>query len=134
MLALATLVLYNPVTRHPFVNYDDDRYVTENPHVREGLTLGTARWALTSTEQANWHPLTWISHALDCSLFRLNPVGHHFTNILLHAINAAILFLLLVRTTGSIGASLADARILPVHQLVWADRCPVLVMPSVSRV
>lgn len=117
LLALATLVLYNPVNRHPFVNYDDDRYVTENPHVREGLTLGTARWALTSTEQANWHPLTWISHALDCSLFRLNPAGHHFTNILLHAINAAILFLLLCRTTGSIGASLCVAALFALHPI-----------------
>ncbi len=65
LLAVVTLALYNPVNRHPFVNYDDDRYVTENPHVRQGLTADTFRWALTSTEQANWHPLTWMSHALD---------------------------------------------------------------------
>ena len=66
LLAVVTLALYNPVNRHPFVNYDDDRYVTKNPHVRQGLTADTFTWALTSTEQANWHPLTWMSHALDC--------------------------------------------------------------------
>ncbi|MFZ0806995.1 MAG: hypothetical protein WAN03_12455, partial [Candidatus Sulfotelmatobacter sp.] len=61
ILAAVTLALYNPVNRHPFVNYDDDRYVTENPHVRQGFTTDTVTWALTSTEQANWHPLTWMS-------------------------------------------------------------------------
>ena len=71
LLAVVTLALYNPVNRHPFVNYDDDRYVTENPHVRQGLTADTFLWALTSTEQANWHPLTWMSHALDCSAVSL---------------------------------------------------------------
>ena len=83
LLAVITLALYNPVNRHPFVNYDDDRYVTENPHVRQGLTVDTIAWALTATEQANWHPLTWMSHALDGSLFRLNPAGHRFSSILL---------------------------------------------------
>ena len=96
LLTVLTLVLYNPVNRHPFVNYDDDRYVTENVHVRQGLTGGTISWALTSTEQANWHPLTWMSHALDVSLFRLNPVGHHLTSVLLHVVNVCLLFLLLM--------------------------------------
>jgi hypothetical protein len=106
LLVVMTLALYNPVNRHPFVNYDDDRYVVNNPHVRQGLTADTIRWALTSTEQANWHPLTWISHALDYSLFQLNPVGHHFTSVLLHAVNVALLFLLLMWATGRFGPSL----------------------------
>ena len=117
LLALVTLALYNPVNRHPFVNYDDDRYVINNPHVRQGLTLDTIAWALTSTEQANWHPLTWMSHALDYSLFRLNPEGHHFTSILLHALNVVLLFLLLVWATGRFGPSLFVAALFAIHPI-----------------
>jgi protein O-mannosyl-transferase len=117
LLAMLTLALYNPVNRHPFVNYDDDRYVTENPHVRQGLTADTFTWALTSTEQANWHPLTWMSHALDCSLFRLNPAGHHFTSVLLHAINTMLLFLLLMWATARPGPSLFVAALFAVHPI-----------------
>ena len=117
LLAVVTLALYNPVNRHPFVNYDDDRYVTENPHVRQGLTAHTFTWALTSTEQANWHPLTWMSHALDCSLYRLNPVGHHFTSLLLHAVNVMLLFLLLMWTTERLGPSLFVAALFALHPM-----------------
>ncbi len=117
LLAVVTLALYNPVMRHPFVNYDDDRYVTENPHVRQGLTADTFAWALTSTEQANWHPLTWMSHALDVSLFRMNPVGHHFSSVLLHAVNAMLLFLLLMWSTEKIGPSLFVAALFALHPI-----------------
>ena len=117
LLAVLTLVLYNPVNRHPFVNYDDDRYVTENVHVRQGLTGGTISWALTSTEQANWHPLTWMSHALDVSLFRLNPVGHHLTSVLLHVVNVCLLFLLLMWSTNRLGPSLFVAALFAVHPM-----------------
>ena len=117
LLAVVTLALYNPVNRHPFVNYDDDRYVTENPHVRQGLTGDTIAWALTSTEQANWHPLTWMSHALDVSLFRFNPAGHHFTNLLLHIANAILLFLLLMWATNRIGPSLFVAALFALHPI-----------------
>jgi Tfp pilus assembly protein PilF len=132
LLAVVTLALYNPVNRHPFVNYDDDRYVTENPHVRQGLTADTFKWALTSTEQANWHPLTWMSHALDVSLFRLNPAGHHFTSVLLHAVNTILLFLLLMWATSRIGPSLFVAALFALHPInvesvVWvAERKNVL--------
>jgi len=132
LLAAATLVLYNPVTHHPFVNYDDDKYITSNPHVREGLTWDTFTWALTSTEQANWHPLTWISHEFDVSLFRLNPAGHHFTNVVLHIANVVLLFLLLWRATRRLGASLVVAALFAVHPInvesvVWiAERKNVL--------
>ncbi len=111
------LALYNPVNRHPFVNYDDDRYVTENPHVRQGLTVETFAWAWTSIEQANWHPLTWISHALDCSLFRLNPAGHHFTSLLLHVANAILLFLILMWATKRMGPSLFVAALFALHPI-----------------
>jgi tetratricopeptide (TPR) repeat protein len=117
LLAIVTLALYNPVSRHPFVNYDDDRYVTENLHVRSGLTWSTVTWALASTEQGNWHPLTWTSHALDCSLFRLNPAGHHFTSVLLHAVNVILLFLLLVRATGRLGPSVFVAALFALHPI-----------------
>jgi tetratricopeptide (TPR) repeat protein len=117
LLAVVTLALYNPVNRHPFVNYDDDRYVTENVHVRQGLTLDTVTWALASSEQANWHPLTWMSHALDYSLFRLNPAGHHFTSVLLHAVNVVLLFLLLMWATERLGPSLFVAALFALHPI-----------------
>jgi Tfp pilus assembly protein PilF len=117
LLAVVTLALYNPITQHPFVNYDDDRYVTENSHVRAGLTLDTVNWALTATEQGNWHPLAWMSHALDVSLFRLNPAGHHFTSVLFHALNAMLLFLLLVRATARAGPSLFVAAAFALHPI-----------------
>jgi tetratricopeptide (TPR) repeat protein len=117
VLAVVTLAIYNPVNRHPFVNYDDDRYVTENPHVRQGLTANTITWALTSTEQANWHPLTWMSHALDVSLFRLNPAGHHFTSVLIHAINVVLLFLLLMWSTNRLWPSVFVAALFAVHPI-----------------
>ncbi len=117
LLAVVTLAIYNPVNRHPFVNYDDDRYIVNNPHVRQGLTADTIAWALTSTEQANWHPLTWMSHALDCSLYGLNPVGHHFTSVLLHAVNGTLLFLLLMWATGRLGPSLFVAALFALHPI-----------------
>ena len=117
LLAVVTLALYNPVNRHPFVNYDDDRYVINNPHVRQGLPADTITWALTSTEQANWHPLTWMSHALDCSLFRLNPAGHHLTSILLHAVNVILLFLLLMWATERLWPSLFVAALFALHPI-----------------
>jgi tetratricopeptide (TPR) repeat protein len=115
LLVLATLVLYNPASRHPFVNFDDDGYVTENPHVKAGFTWSTVQWAFTTTDRANWHPVTWLSHALDCQLFGLNPAGHHDSNILLQAANAVLLFLLLQWTTGFTWRSLAVAALFAFH-------------------
>jgi Flp pilus assembly protein TadD len=117
LLVVATLALYNPVNSHPFVNYDDDRYVTENPHVHNGLGWDTIAWAFTSTEQENWHPLTWLSHALDYRLFHLNPTGHHFTSLLIHAANTVLLFLLLAFATGRIGSSLFVALLFGLHPI-----------------
>lgn len=117
MLAAITMVLYNPVNQHPFINYDDDRYVTENPHVRAGLSGETVRWAFSSTEQANWHPLTWLSHALDCQLFHLNAGGHHLTSLLIHTANVVLLFLLLTYGTGRGGPSLFVAALFALHPI-----------------
>ena len=117
LLAAATLALYNPVNSDPFVNDVDVRYVTENTHVQQGLTRQTVVWALTSMEVANWHPLTWMSHALDCSLFHLNPAGHHFTSVLLHTVNVVLLFLLLIWATECLGPSLFAAVLFALHPI-----------------
>jgi protein O-mannosyl-transferase len=134
LLALATLALYNPVVHNGFTNLDDDFYVTHNPHVIAGLTWGTVKWAFTSYEAANWHPLTWLSHALDCQLFGLNPVGHHYVTVLLHATNAVLLFLLLESATGLTWSSLMVAALFALHpvnveSVAWvAERKNVLSM------
>ncbi len=117
LLVVATLALYNPVNRHPFVNYDDDKYVTENPHVRNGFTWETIVWAFSSTDAANWHPVTWLSHSLDYQLFRQNPAGHHLTSLLIHAANAVLLFLFLMYSTRRPGASWFVAALFALHPI-----------------
>ncbi len=116
-LAVLTLVLYWPATRNGFVDYDDDVYVTANAQLRGGLTWDNAVWAFRSTEAHNWHPLTWLSHLADVSFFDLDPAGHHLTSVVLHALNAALLFLLLYGATGAIGPSLAVAALFACHPL-----------------
>jgi tetratricopeptide (TPR) repeat protein len=135
LLAVATFALYSPAIGYPFIfNYDDDSYVTSNSHVQAGLVWQTVAWALTSTEYSNWHPLTWLSHALDCELYGLNPHGHHLTNVLLHVLNAVLLFLLLARATGAAGRSMLVAALFAVHpfnveSVAWvAERKNVLSM------
>ena len=116
-LAIATLILYSPVGHHPFINYDDQSYVFENAHIKAGLTWNTFLWSLTSTEASNWHPVTWLSHALDCQIYGLNPAGHHWTNAIFHALNAGLLFLLLWRVTGATWRSLLVASLFALHPL-----------------
>ncbi len=134
LLVAGTLVIYNAVNQNGFVNYDDDVYVTANRHVQAGLHWSTIRWAFSTFDAANWHPLTWISHALDFQLFKLNPAGHHYTNVLLHCANAVLLFLLLVEATQRTWPSLIAAAIFAVHPLnvesvAWAaERKNVLSM------
>ena len=133
-LVIATLVLYFPAIHHPFVNYDDDGYVTNNLHVQAGLTWDTVAWAFTSFDQANWHPVTWLSHALDWQFFQLDPAGHHGTNLLLHAVNTALLFWILVQATGFTGRSFMVAALFALHPInvesvVWvAERKNLLSM------
>ena len=98
LLVAATVALYSRVNHFPFVNYDDGEYITNNIHVQTGLDWDTVRWAFTTYAAANWHPLTWLSHALDCQLFDLSPGGPHDVNLLLHVLNVLLLFLLLQRT------------------------------------
>jgi len=99
------------------VDYDDDEYVFTNPHVRAGLDAESITWAFTSTEMANWHPLTWLSHMLDCQLYGLEPAGHHMTSVALHAANAALLFLVLASLTGLTWPSAFAAALFAVHPL-----------------
>jgi protein O-mannosyl-transferase len=101
LLGVVTLALYWPVRHYDFVQYDDDDYVFDNPAVRMGLSWGGVVWSFISAHSANWHPLTWLSHMLDCQLFGLNAGSHHLTNALLHSVNAALLFLLLRSMTGA---------------------------------
>jgi tetratricopeptide (TPR) repeat protein len=117
LLAGATTGLYSPVSGYPFIVLDDHDYVTANPHVHDGLTWSTVKWAFTSFTAANWHPLTWLSHALDYQLFALNPAGHHWDSVLIHALNAVILFLLLAWMAKRVGPSLLVAALFAVHPL-----------------
>jgi Flp pilus assembly protein TadD len=134
LLIATTLAVYAPAVQHGFINYDDDRYVTSNSEVRAGINRITISWAFTTFEQANWHPLTWISHELDCQFFQLNPFGHHLTNILLHALDVLLLFLILQWLTGSMWRSATVAALFAVHPLnvesvAWvAERKSVLSM------
>src|SRR5271157_2851404 len=134
LLVVATLALYYSVSSHPFLDYDDDIYVVYNPHVHAGLQWATVAWAFTSFDLSNWHPLTWLSHALDYQLFQLNPSGHHDTNLLLHTMNTVLLFWVLLQATGLRGRSFAVAALFAVHPInvesvAWiAERKNVLSM------
>jgi hypothetical protein len=114
---VATVAVYYPVGRFQFVNYDDDVYVTDNFHIKYGFDSDTVKWAFTTYHGANWHPLTWLSHTLDCSLFYLNPGRHHQVNVLLHAVNALLLFWVLMRATGYVGRSFMVAALFALHPI-----------------
>lgn len=134
LVAAGTLAVYSRVFHAGFLRYDDDRYVVENPNVHSGIHWSTVRWAFTTFEQANWHPLTWLSHALDCQVFDLNPAGHHSINLLLHIASVLLLFLLLQAMTGYTGRSLLVAALFAIHPInvesvAWiAERKTVLCM------
>lgn len=116
-LVIATVAVYWQVRNHGFVNFDDDRYVTENPHVQAGLTRESIIWAFTATDVSNWHPLTWLSHMLDCQIYGLSPKGHHLTNVLFHLANTVLLFLILKWMTGALWRSTFVAALFALHPL-----------------
>ena len=116
-LALVTAALYWPVMHHDFICLDDDAYIISNSHVNKGLTWAGLGWAFQSGYAANWHPLTWISHMLDCQLFGLNPGGHHVTNLLFHVANTLLLFLWLRQLTGALWRSAIVAALFAWHPL-----------------
>jgi hypothetical protein len=132
LLVVAALALYQPVTGFEFTNYDDTHYVTENTYVREGLSWKGMAWALANVRTVNWHPLTWLSHMADWQVYQSWAGGHHLTNVFLHAVNGAILFLLFRCLTGAtwrsamVGAGFA---LHPMHveSVAWvAERKDVL--------
>lgn len=118
LLVVVTLLLYLPVIHHEFLNgWDDDDYVTANMHVRPGFTRANVAWAFTSFDMSNWHPVTWLSHMLDCQLFGLNSGAHHYVNVLLHAANVLLLFWILQRATAAMWRSFVVAALFAVHPL-----------------
>jgi protein O-mannosyl-transferase len=134
LLLVASVALYCPALHYPFTNLDDTGYVVENEHVKYGLDWDTVRWAFTTFDYTNWHPLTWLSHALDCHLYSLDAGKHHRTNVLLHAANVVLLFWVLVQATGYIGRSAMVAALFAMHPInvesvVWiAERKNLLSM------
>ena len=117
LVFILVFAAFAQVRTHDFVSFDDPIYVTENPHVQAGLTTEGAAWAFTTFHDANWFPLTWLSHMLDVQLFGVDPGWHHLTNVLLHALAAVILFLALRRMTGRPWPSLVVALLFGLHPL-----------------
>ncbi len=116
-LAVVTTALYWPITHYGFVNFDDDDYITNNSHVQAGLTRAGVIWALTTGAAANWHPLTWLSHMLDCQLYGLYAGGHHSTNLIFHVANTLLLFLWLRQLTEALWRSAFVAALFAWHPL-----------------
>ncbi len=117
LLLLATLLLYSPVLHHSFLRFDDAAYVTDNPHVNAGLKPANILWAFTAFHEANWHPVTWVSHMADCQFFGLNSGSHHLVNLFLHAANVLLLFFLLQKATGGVWRSFLVCALFAVHPL-----------------
>ena len=116
-LMLLVLGVFSQIAWHDFINFDDGIYVTENNHVQAGLSWQSIHWAFVSFDATNWHPVTWLSHMLDCELYGLNPAGHHLTNLFLHLANTLLLFLVLRTATGRIWESAMVAALFGIHPL-----------------
>lgn len=117
LLAMGVVAVYLPVAGFDFTNYDDTHYVTRNPPVLGGLTWEGARWAFTHGHSANWHPITWLSHMLDCQFYGLKAGGHHLTSLLFHAVNTGLVFLVLRSLTGAMWRSACVAGLFGLHPL-----------------
>jgi tetratricopeptide (TPR) repeat protein len=126
LIGLATAAVFARAAANGFVSFDDGLYITENTRVLAGLTRAGAQWAFTTFDAANWHPVTWLSHMLDVTLFGLDPAAHHAVGLLLHSLNAVLVFLLLDRMTGATGRAAAAAALFALHPLrvesvAWAS-------------
>jgi protein O-mannosyl-transferase len=115
VLAVITVFAYQGVRNNGILEYDDNTYLLENQHVQQGLTEQSIDWAFTAYYASNWHPLTWISHMIDWSIYGKDPCGHHITNLCLHAANAVLLFLLMFYITGFLGRSAMVAFLFALH-------------------
>jgi hypothetical protein len=120
-LAALTIVVYAPVSDFMFVNYDDNVYVSENARVAAGLNAENVAWSMTSFVNANWHPLTVLSHMLDVEISGLDPTGHHVTNLVLHVVNVGLLFWLFASTTRTVACRLRrrPVRRAPAERRPW---------------
>jgi protein O-mannosyl-transferase len=116
-LVAATLAVYGQVMNHQFIVLDDNHYIYQNPIISRGLTLDGIAWAFTTFHSANWHPLTWISHMVDCQIFGLHAGGHLLVSALIHAANTLLLFLFLRRATGARWQSAIVAALFALHPL-----------------
>src|SRR4029078_11477512 len=117
VLAAITWLVFGQTLGHQFVSFDDTEYVYANKDVAAGLSLGGTAWGLSHIIAGNWHPITTISHMLDCHLYGLNASGHHFTNVLLYTISVILLFLLLRQMTGNVLRSGFVAALFAIHPL-----------------
>ncbi|MDY6791266.1 MAG: tetratricopeptide repeat protein [Thermodesulfobacteriota bacterium] len=116
-LVLITFCVYSQLKDHSFITYDDDLYVTKNFHVQNGLTGESIAWAFSFNDVFYWHPLTWLSHMLDCQLYGLNAGMHHLTNLILHIINCLLLFFVFKQVTGAIWRSAFVAALFALHPI-----------------
>jgi hypothetical protein len=117
LLSLAVLAVYGQSVGFDHVYYDDAEYVFQNPHVNTGLSLENFKWAFSAGYAANWHPLTWLSHMLDVSLFGLDPAGHHVVNLLFHWANSLLVLLLFRKATGNLAVAVGVAFLFAIHPL-----------------
>ncbi len=116
-LVLATFTAFWPVQNYSFLGYDDHQYVTDNEHVKGGITAQGVIWAFTTGHASNWHPLTWLSHMLDCQLFGTDPGRHHLTSLLIHTISSVLLFGVFKKMTGAVWLSGFVAAVFALHPL-----------------
>ena len=114
-LAALTLWAFWPLIHCGFINFDDPDYVTGNPRIQAGITWMTIKWAFTTVDAGNWHPVTWLSHALDWQLFGGNAAAHHLMSLAIHLINSVLVFLVLLRLTGATWRPAAVAALFAVH-------------------
>lgn len=117
LILILTVISYYPVFQAGFIGFDDSSYVTQNDWVKAGFTWEGVRWAFTQFYSANWHPLTWLSHMLDCEIYGMNATGHHVSNLILHIANSIVLYLLFYQLTGAPYKSLALGLLFALHPL-----------------
>jgi protein O-mannosyl-transferase len=133
-IIVASYAAFGRIAVNDFINWDDTGYITENYHVQSGISLQNIKWAFTAVMMSNWHPLTWLSHTLDWSLYGDNPSGHHLVSLLLHIGAAIFLFLFLYKATKNVWPSVFAAALFALHPLrvesvAWvAERKDVLSM------
>lgn len=127
VITVLIVAVYGSSLQNEFINFDDPEYITQNPYIASGLTMSSVTWAMIAGYSANWHPLTWISHAIDIQLFGFNPAGHHLVNVLFHGANSLLLLALLARITGKPWRSGVVALLFAIHPLhvesvAWASQ------------